>query len=145
MSDSNISTESPFCNNQTECKKDMRLNVTGIGISLLCLVHCMATPVLAGYISVKSAGMYHSIDYVFIAVALGIIFMITRKMNHLWITAGLWAGAGLIIYGIIFAHHSHTAVHWTLYAGSGLLVLFHLINVVLHYSPGLLPIPTRSK
>ncbi len=125
-----------FCDTPNTCKKDVRLNLTGAGVSFACLLHCLATPVMAGYVSFQASYVYHWFDYVFLIAALGVILIVTRNTPHWWIKAGLWIGMGLIIYSIAFTGHHHGHVSWTLYLGSGLLAGMHLLNIVIHYYPG---------
>lgn len=74
--------------NQIVFKKDKTADVLGIISSLLCVVHCIATPLLI----TLGAGYFTNpwIKYFFLAISCLFIFKVTWHSTHLKINVLLW-------------------------------------------------------
>lgn len=107
-------------------KKHFRYNVLGAGISFLCLIHCLLTPLIVGYISLTHE-VWHGLDFLFLGLAFVLILIVSFRTQKWWIKTGLWLGISLLVTGLVF-HHSHDP-SWLVYSGSFLLIVFHSLNL----------------
>jgi hypothetical protein len=109
-----------------------RLGVIG---SVMCMVHCAATPLLIGFLSTLGLGflgreIFHQFLHLTL-VAIAIVAFLPAYRHHRrgWIIgAGALGALLLLIAG--FGHEflpSHADVSMTL-AGSGILVVAHVFN-----------------
>lgn len=108
-----------------------KADYVGIAGSVLCIIHCLATPVLV----MTSALLNHdtirvgflSLDYLFIAVNIAAVWLASRHTTRLIKTA-LWTclwlfAAGLLLEGV------HPAFEYLTYAASLGLVSTHFANI----------------
>lgn len=103
----------------------------GILGSVLCIIHCLLVPALAFGSSVAThhthVGLL-SLDYLFIIVNGVAVYYATREHRSLPIRLLLWSALMLFSVSLIF-ENKHAAFSWLGYAGSGLLIIGHLINL----------------
>src|SRR5690554_3397812 len=65
----------------------------GISASLLCILHCLALPVLVSVENVflfADTGHWHGMDYLFIALGILAVIISSRNTNIYSIKLGLW-------------------------------------------------------
>ncbi|RYC68862.1 MerC domain-containing protein [Spirosoma sordidisoli] len=110
-----------------------RADYIGITGSLLCLIHCILTPVLL----MTSTWLTHdslragflSLDYLFIIVNMGAVWSATRHTSRS-IRFALWGFLGLFATGLVF-EELNEGFEYLAYAASLGLVVTHLANI--HY------------
>ncbi|GAB3174480.1 MerC domain-containing protein [Telluribacter humicola] len=111
-----------------------RADYVGIAGSLLCIVHCLLTPVLAvgSSLTVEHhvvAGFLH-LDYLFILVNGLAVYYATRDHKFPLVKGLLWLAFGLFAVSLLLEGKGDMFV-WLGYVGSGLLVAGHAINLLL--------------
>ena len=103
----------------------------GILGSVLCIVHCLLMPALAFGTTMTShhehAGLL-SLDYLFILINGVAVFFATRNHKSLLVRSILWGALAVFSVSLIF-EAKHSAFIWLGYAGSGLLIIGHLLNL----------------
>ena len=108
------------------------LGITG---SVLCIVHCLITPVLL----MTTAALhdehlrigYLSLDYIFIGVNIVAVYFATKSTPSLTIKRALWGFLALFAGGILLEDINHT-FRLIGYIASAGLVLTHLVNIRQH-------------
>lgn len=104
-------------------------DIIGIISSGLCLVHCLAGPimVLLGYSFIEPDG-WHIWDFIFLIISAYAIFNVTRGHSTRWIKAGLWASFSVLSLSIFFSHDMlfFSVLSWLAAAS---LVVFHVLNL----------------
>ena len=107
------------------------LDRVGIGLSGLCLVHCVATTVMVALLA-SAGGMLvsphlHEIGLA-IAIPLGVVALVRGIMEHGFMMPVSVGGLGLgVMAGALTLPHGGTEIAWTL-VGVGLLALGHDLN-----------------
>ena len=107
----------------------------GIAGSVLCLIHCIATPILL----MGSALAPHehlsigflSLDYLFIGVNVLAVFFATRHYAQPAIKRALWGFLTLFAAGLLL-EHTNDFFRYMGYVASAGLVITHLINIRQH-------------
>ena len=107
----------------------------GITGSMLCLIHCLVTPVLLMTTAVMRDEHlrigFLSLDYVFIGVNIVAVYFATRANVLPSIKWALWGFLTLFSVAILL-EDVNEAFQLTGYAASAGLVMTHLINIRLH-------------
>lgn len=107
----------------------------GITGSVLCIIHCLITPVL-----LMTTGLlqdhhlrfgFLSLDYIFIAVNIMAVYFATRHYAQPVIKRALWGFLALFAVGIML-EDVNEAFEYLGYAASAGLVVTHLINIRQH-------------
>lgn len=106
----------------------------GITGSVLCIIHCIITPVLAVSSSVflkdtLVEGM-HLLGYVFILVNGLAVYYATRHTHSVRLNQFLWGAFALFSISIVLEEISE-AFHYLSYLGSFLLIVGHGLNLYL--------------
>ena len=108
------------------------LGITG---SVLCLVHCLVTPVLLMTSTLMQDEHlrigFLSLDYVFIGVNIVAVYFATRTNPSPTIKRALWGFLTLFTVAILLEDDSE-AFQLISYAASAGLVMTHLINIRQH-------------
>lgn len=107
----------------------------GIVGSVLCMIHCLVTPVLL----VSSSVFQHtplragflSLDYVFIGVNAVAVYLTTRHYAPIAIKRSLWGFLGLFSIALLLESTSPVFTYLTYIASAG-LIGSHLINIRQH-------------
>lgn len=114
---------------------DKKADYVGITGSVLCMIHCIAAPVL-----VMTAGLFHNdtlrtgflgLDYVFIAVNIVAVYFATRQHTSPAIRMSLWSFLALFAVALLLEGSSST-FEYVAYVASAGLVITHLINLRQH-------------
>ena len=114
---------------------DKKADYIGITGSVLCLIHCMAAPVL-----VMTSNLFRndtlrtgflSLDYVFIAVNIVAVYFAARSHTSSAIRIALWSFPFLFAVGLLLEGVS-PVFEYLAYAASTGLVISHLINLRHH-------------
>lgn len=102
----------------------------GITASILCLVHCLALPILF----TVSADTLHLvdhempiIDYIFAGVALIAAYFSARRTTNPKIKLAFGIGWGMFILGVLL--HDNPYLFVLLHIGSIILIVTHLKNI----------------
>ncbi len=110
--------------------KYKQADLLGVVSAVLCLVHCIAVPVLL-VLGVLSEGLWaHTafLDYIFIGLALMAVYFATR--NHETtrrVRIGLWSSTALFSLAILLHDWFAFALYLSV-AASIALVVFHVLN-----------------
>lgn len=103
----------------------------GITGSVLCLIHCLVTPVLvmtSTLLSHESLRVgFLSLDYVFIAINIVAVWSAARHTSRA-IARSLWGFLGLFTLGLLL-EPTHDAFAYLAYAASLGLVGTHIANI----------------
>jgi len=123
--------------NQTPTKSTDWLDGAAVGLSGLCLVHCLALPFVVGALPMllPLAGGHLHVQMLFIAVPLSVVAIGTGFAGHRNVRVVIGAIAGLVLLGVgaTFAHDSLGVVADRIFTLSGAIVLAaaHLYNGLL--------------
>lgn len=125
-----MNTSSSIHSRQAHGKADY----IGIAGSILCLLHCLVTPVLA--LGTTLASDHHTavagfvnLDYIFIIINGAAIYMATRDHKLSALRVFLWSSFALFAVSLLFENHN--PVFEVLgYVGSGLLIAGHAFNLL---------------
>lgn len=105
-------------------------DLIGVVSALLCLIHCVAVPVLL-VLGALSEGLWaHTavLDYLFIVLALMAVYFATRNQETtLPVRIGLWSSTALFSLAILLHDWFAFALYLSVAASIALLV-FHAIN-----------------
>lgn len=108
----------------------------GITGSVLCLIHCLVTPVLL----LTSTALQHaaplrvgylSLDYVFIGINAVAVYFATRHFAPIAIKRSLWGFLALFSIALLL-EDTAPAFRYLAYAASVGLVITHLVNLRQH-------------
>lgn len=107
----------------------------GIAGSILCIVHCLVTPVLVMTSTLLKDDIVRTgfvgLDYVFIAVNVVAVWFATRHATSPVIKTALWGFLCLFSVALLFENNSRLFEYLT-YAASAGLVLTHVVNLRQH-------------
>ena len=107
----------------------------GITGSVLCLIHCLATPVLLMTTTALRHEHLHigylSLDYVFIGVNIAAVYFATKDNQSTLVKRALWGFLILFAIGIA-CENVGPAFQLLGYAASAGLVMTHLVNIRQH-------------
>lgn len=107
----------------------------GITGSVLCILHCLATPVLLLTVNFTHESLkvgYLSLDYVFILVNIFAVYHATKHSHSAGIRRALWGFLSLFTLCLLLEDVSET-FEYAGYAASLGLVVTHLINIRTHH------------
>lgn len=112
-----------------------KADYVGIAGSVLCLIHCLAMPVVL----MGSALTPHdhlsigflNLDYLFIGVNALAVFFATRHYAQPAIKRALWGFLALFTAGLLL-EHTNDFFRYVGYVASAGLVITHLINIRQH-------------
>ncbi|AWG25649.1 MerC domain-containing protein [Flavobacterium kingsejongi] len=104
-------------------------DILGISSATLCLIHCLAFPLL----TLIPLGVSHNpwIDLAFAAIGVFAVAKITKKSHVMAVKVILWSSITLILASVIadllIHHHSNL-----MYVGATGLIIGHFINFRAH-------------
>lgn len=108
-----------------------RADYLGITGSVLCLIHCLITPVLVMTSTLLSHDSlrigFLSLDYVFIAINIAAVWSASRHTSRA-INRALWGFLTLFMAGLIL-ESAHDSAAWLAYAASLGLAGTHVANI----------------
>lgn len=109
--------------------KSKILDTVGLSAAFLCLVHCLAFPLLMVLPLASEHNPY--IDLGFLIIGIIVVFQITRKMDSGWLKWLFWLS--IIIISISVAGELIFDKHLDLiYLGAAGLITGHIINFKKH-------------
>lgn len=117
----------------------------GAAASGLCAIHCALTPLFFaarpalsgiahdhghghGHEHEHGHGLWAGLDFVFLGLSLLAVWISTRHTTHKTLKWVMWAAWGVFAYGLFAEHFALPLGHWSMYAGSIMLVVTHLKN-----------------
>lgn len=107
----------------------------GITGSVLCIIHCLITPVLLLTSSMFQNSTlrlgYLSLDYVFIGVNIVAVYFATRHYAPLAIKRSLW-GFLFLFAAALLLEDTAPVFEYIAYTASAGLVITHLLNIRQH-------------
>lgn len=114
---------------------ERKADYIGITGSILCIIHCLITPVLLMTSSLMTDHNlrigYLSLDYVFVAVNIAAVYFATRHFTLPLIRTGLWFFLALFSVSILL-EDVNPLFEYLGYASSLGLVTMHLLNIRSH-------------
>ncbi|KXH84335.1 MerC domain-containing protein [Chryseobacterium kwangjuense] len=109
--------------------KSKILDAVGISAAVLCLIHCIAFPLLM----IIPLGISHNpyIDLAFLTIGAVVVYKVTKSMTRIWLKAIFWVSIILISISVLadFIFEVHIPL---IYAGAAGLITGHLINFKNH-------------
>lgn len=107
----------------------------GITGSVLCIIHCLVTPLLLMSSSLLKVDAlrfgYLSLDYVFICVNIVAVYFATRHFASPIVKACLWGFLSLFTVAILL-EDVNEVFEYVGYMASAGLVITHLVNIRFH-------------
>ena len=105
----------------------------GIFSAFVCLLHCLAAPVL---LALGSQVQHHHLfdeswNYLFLGIGLVAVWFSSQHSDRKWMKVVLWSTFGLLAIGVFF----ESMAEWfdlVIYASSIALITAHLINLRKH-------------
>ena len=112
-----------------------KADVIGITGSVLCIIHCMVTPVLlmttAAFQDSTLRIGFLSLDYVFISINIVAVYFATRHHTSPVIRKALWSFMSLFTIALLL-EDVDPIFRYASYVASAGLVITHLINIRQH-------------
>ncbi|MCT2563912.1 MerC domain-containing protein [Chryseobacterium herbae] len=109
--------------------KSKILDAVGISAAVLCLIHCIAFPLLM----IIPLGISHNpyIDLAFLVIGSIVVYRVTKPMTNRWLKLLFWASIFLISVSVLadFIFEVHIPL---IYAGAAGLIIGHIINFKNH-------------
>lgn len=114
---------------------DKKADYIGITGSVLCLIHCLAAPMVVMTSSLLRddtlrAG-FLSLDYVFIIINIVAVYFATRQHSSSALRTALWSFLLLFTVGLLLEDVS-PVFEYVAYAASAGLVISHMLNLRQH-------------
>lgn len=107
----------------------------GITGSVLCIIHCLVTPVLLMSTSLLTDDTFRvgflSLDYVFIGINIIAVFFATRHFASPLVKTCLWSFLSLFTVAILLEDVSPVFEYLGYFASAGLAIT-HLVNIRSH-------------
>jgi hypothetical protein len=106
-----------------------KYDIVGITSSALCLVHCIASPLLLllGYHFFEPDG-WHLWDFAFLAISAFAVYSVSKGHTTKWIKAGLWASFAVLSVSILLQHDNFVFLV-TSWCAAASLIVFHIFNI----------------
>lgn len=104
----------------------------GIWSSLLCIVHCLAVPVVLGLsngIDLHHNAWWDGLQVVFILIGFWAVRHAVKHMIHTWLKAAFWVTFAALAVSV-FMHHSLLGEALN-YTAAALLIVLHSLNLYL--------------
>jgi hypothetical protein len=113
-----------------------KADYVGITGSVLCLIHCIATPMLLMSSRLLQTNDhlrigYLSLDYVFIAVNIAAVYFATRHYASVTVRRSLWGFLSLFTASVLLEDVNELFEYISYVASAGLM-LTHLVNIRQH-------------
>lgn len=115
----------------------------GVSASFLCIVHCLALPVLMSFgifVQIGSNGPrhfglkyqhahfgWHRLDVLFVAIALWAVYVTVKNTHSLLIKIGLWCSLTVFSFATLL-HDKFYGMYFVSFAASMMLIIFHILN-----------------
>jgi len=109
--------------------KTKKMDILGISAATLCLIHCLAFPLLMVFpILWENHGI---IDLAFALVGLFAVYKVTKNHQKNYIYYLLWTSIGVILLAVLLdlVAHIHTPL---IYIGAAGLITGHILNFKNH-------------
>jgi len=98
----------------------------GIASSSICLVHCIATPLLIAFgLKLFTEPAF---TYLFLILSFVSIFKATEKITTTKIALLLWVSFWGFLFSTLF-HEEYEWLHYTSYLFSVLIIIGHILNI----------------
>ncbi|MBC8153469.1 MAG: MerC domain-containing protein [Bacteroidetes bacterium] len=114
---------------------DKKADYIGIIGSVLCILHCLITPVLIMTSTMLKDDLVRTsvlgLDYLFIGVNMVAVYFATRHATSPAIKTALWGFLALFA-GALLLESTNRLFEYVMYAASAGLVLTHLLNLRQH-------------
>ncbi|UWX61809.1 MerC domain-containing protein [Chryseobacterium oranimense] len=109
--------------------KSKILDAVGISAAVLCLIHCIAFPLLM----IVPLGISHNpfIDLIFLIIGAVVVYRVTRNMARNWLKFLFWSSIVLIAVSVLadLIFEIHIPL---IYVGAAGLITGHILNFKNH-------------
>lgn len=112
-----------------------KADTIGIISSSLCMIHCIATPLLFLAVACTDSccadapGWWRAIDYIFLVVSFAAIFYATKHSSKRWVKYALWAAWTLLLISCMSeAFETGWLPEWFIYMPALSIVALHIYN-----------------
>lgn len=108
-----------------------KTDIVGIISSTLCLIHCIAGPllVLLGVsVQFHEGEHWHIWELIFMAVSAWAVWRVTRLHSPQFVKLGLWISLGVLGVSLLLGHDFGFFEYLGWMAAGG-LVVFHILNI----------------
>jgi len=104
-----------------------KADIIGVLSSSICLVHCIATPLLIAF----GAGFLTNpfFKYLFLFISFIAIFKATEKITHSKIALLLWVSFCGFLFSTLFQEKYHW-LHYSGYLFALLIITGHILNII---------------
>ena len=108
----------------------------GILASSLCLVHCLATPLIfiakacSSFCCSEAPLWWQLIDYAFLVVCFFAIYSVSSQLNKIWLKTAFWASWLALL--LVLLNHSFGMMSlntWLFHLPSFMLITLHFYNM----------------
>lgn len=106
--------------------KSYKADIIGILSSSICLVHCIATPLLIAFGANYLTNPFFK--YLFLIISFVSIFKATEKISKLKIALLLWVSFSGFLFSTLFQEEYHW-LHYTGYFFAILIIVGHILNI----------------
>jgi len=110
-------------------------DLLGISSSLLCLLHCLAFPVIlsGGYLfNYSLQGHWHGTDYLFVMLGIVAVWASARKTSFRALKLAFWLTILVFSFSILF-HDQWPGMIYISVSASLVLIALHIIHWRSHY------------
>lgn len=112
-----------------------KADYVGITGSVLCIIHCLVTPILLISSTLLSDHTvrigFLSLDYVFIGINVVAVYFATRRATERYIKIGLWGSLALFATALVL-EDVHESFEYLAFAASAGLIGMHIQNLRTH-------------
>lgn len=108
-------------------------DVLGMGSAILCMIHCLAAPVLLSLgVNLHSEGssffLHESWEILFLSLGFIAVWFSSKHSQTPLLKATLWITYGFLLCSIVFVH-DNPVFEYAIYASSLLLIIAHSFNL----------------
>lgn len=116
--------------------RDKKADYLGIVGSVLCMIHCLVTPILVMTSALMKDTLVRTsvfgLDYIFIGINIMAVYFATRHATSSVIKMTLWGFLSLFAVALLL-EHTDKIFEYIAYAASAGLVFAHFLNLRQHH------------
>lgn len=114
----------------------IKADTVGAAASLLCMVHCLATPFLfvaqvcSKTCCAEAPHWWRTIDLIFLVISAAAVFQTMKTSTHRWVWMALWASWLVLAASVSFESLAPALFsHWAKYSAATALIGLHFYNM----------------
>lgn len=115
-------------------KDSIKADISGIASASLCVIHCLFTPLSFSFNTFLALGtgvLWHLLNYVFLLLSFCAVFRCEHTAGSYILRLIQWASFVALAISVLF-HDDYASLLPISYIASGILMVTHLINIILH-------------